>query len=178
MPMTDPYVCHIWCNIYIPSTKTPVMLAYIPAPWILYGMINCWILEFRSVQSKARAIRCHELPCAASDESRKHHLAITARSFSRSPAQNSSSNAWTPRLGQQITTARRLEVGRPTNSTWDEKRILRLNMLGLDFFKTICLLTCRESSDVSKTTCLPFVVPTDLPSGNLTQAWNMVHLVE
>ena len=34
LPMTDPYVCHIWCAIC--HVYTPVMLASIPLTWILW----------------------------------------------------------------------------------------------------------------------------------------------
>ena len=43
IPMTDPYVCHIWCAIY--HQYTPVMLAYIPYDWIRHGVYLTLTIE-------------------------------------------------------------------------------------------------------------------------------------
>ena len=37
--MTDPWCCYIWCAMD-PINIPPVMLAYIPAPWIRHGQGN------------------------------------------------------------------------------------------------------------------------------------------
>ena len=45
-PMTDPNGAAIYGAPWIPSTKTPVMLAYIPAPWIRHGLYYHYIPSY------------------------------------------------------------------------------------------------------------------------------------